>query len=673
MAQSKDDDTMKFLSRHKEEAHLAKDLLSCTICFDKFTQPRMLPCLHSFCEECLGQHITSTASRLSSRSQYFKCPQCRELTHLPDAGVTGFRRDFRICQVQDVLCGILKKRCIPGDNCDVCNETQKEWIIYCSDCSKHLCQDCSETHRKIEIFSTHKVSKKVKSYEVCKNHADEAARYLCVTCSMEVCTMCLLQCSTHRDHHIRELETGLQEYKLNLLKAQAKLQTKLSEAQDTKSHIDALRDRLAESKLHAEQDIRKRLDHIRQMLKKSECDVLNSTTDSYNKAMMRHKNVEADLEQLYEEMQHLEELVMDTLDAPTSPKLLELYKDMPLRINKLLLELDILHREASSMDSLIKFEPSGSKIRVGKIKIVQLPSGRAPEELCEHIKEDSSQLQLAQHAGETHKESRSHVQLMYKFGKAGVKGGEFNSPRDVCFLSDETIVVADCSNERLQRFRRNGLLINTIGDGKIKPWGVTGLQDGNIAITDNHSKRVRLFTPQGEAIASVGHFLCPCGIVQNKDGHLIVTDFFSTYVYILSTEGTPINEFAFRSVEERHACGVSRLAVLQNNNNIVVSDVSNRMIKMFSSDGAVLWKTLADDTLSCPQGIAVTNENALCVADAVLQNILWIDPSNGKLAGELLETEVEDPTGLAISPSGHLILTQIKFNAVLVFKIENNP
>ena len=35
------------------------DELTCPVCLDKFVDPKILPCLHSFCTECLKQIVTA--------------------------------------------------------------------------------------------------------------------------------------------------------------------------------------------------------------------------------------------------------------------------------------------------------------------------------------------------------------------------------------------------------------------------------------------------------------------------------------------------------------------------------------------------------------------------------------------------------------------------------------
>ncbi|XP_067649783.1 E3 ubiquitin-protein ligase TRIM56-like [Haliotis asinina] len=59
---------------------LDDDFFVCSICNDSFSDPRSLPCLHSFCHQCLQQHINYSAT-FSPPS--FLCPVCRGLVLVP--------------------------------------------------------------------------------------------------------------------------------------------------------------------------------------------------------------------------------------------------------------------------------------------------------------------------------------------------------------------------------------------------------------------------------------------------------------------------------------------------------------------------------------------------------------------------------------------------------------
>eukprot|EP00058_Branchiostoma_floridae_P002398 XP_002587886.1 hypothetical protein BRAFLDRAFT_87273 [Branchiostoma floridae] len=56
--------------------------LTCSICLELFTRPKMLPCQHTFCQSpCL--------ENLAVRGRALKCAVCRQQVRLPPQGVTG--------------------------------------------------------------------------------------------------------------------------------------------------------------------------------------------------------------------------------------------------------------------------------------------------------------------------------------------------------------------------------------------------------------------------------------------------------------------------------------------------------------------------------------------------------------------------------------------------------
>uniref|UniRef100_A0A0L8HG23 RING-type domain-containing protein n=1 Tax=Octopus bimaculoides TaxID=37653 RepID=A0A0L8HG23_OCTBM len=56
------------------------DMDLCPICLDEFRDPRVLPCQHSFCMQCLQNHVDSHKSDIF-RKGVFHCPSCRALTY----------------------------------------------------------------------------------------------------------------------------------------------------------------------------------------------------------------------------------------------------------------------------------------------------------------------------------------------------------------------------------------------------------------------------------------------------------------------------------------------------------------------------------------------------------------------------------------------------------------
>ena len=63
---------------------MATSVKTCSICQDELKDPRLLPCIHSFCLECLEQYC---ADKLPGDD--VPCPECRNEFSVPKTGVAG--------------------------------------------------------------------------------------------------------------------------------------------------------------------------------------------------------------------------------------------------------------------------------------------------------------------------------------------------------------------------------------------------------------------------------------------------------------------------------------------------------------------------------------------------------------------------------------------------------
>jgi len=72
------------------EAHV-RDMIQCSICLEDFNDPKSLPCLHTFCLECLRSHC-----RDKLPGDELLCPVCRKGCLVPEAGISAFPLNFFI-------------------------------------------------------------------------------------------------------------------------------------------------------------------------------------------------------------------------------------------------------------------------------------------------------------------------------------------------------------------------------------------------------------------------------------------------------------------------------------------------------------------------------------------------------------------------------------------------
>lgn len=63
--------------------------LTCSVCYSLFSDPRVLPCSHTFCKTCLDNLLQVSVNYSIWRPLRLplKCPNCRSVVELPPTGI----------------------------------------------------------------------------------------------------------------------------------------------------------------------------------------------------------------------------------------------------------------------------------------------------------------------------------------------------------------------------------------------------------------------------------------------------------------------------------------------------------------------------------------------------------------------------------------------------------
>ncbi|XP_069103652.1 transcription intermediary factor 1-beta-like [Argopecten irradians] len=128
-------------------------LLECPICLERLQQPKSLPCLHSFCQECLGTYIDKEISEKSVSGTSFPCPICRRTTspvnHAEPKEKWAEHFPTNVV-IQDLI--QLKEHsselpyCKPCQTKGILTNPAKFW---CKMMNIHFCENCKEQHHDI--------------------------------------------------------------------------------------------------------------------------------------------------------------------------------------------------------------------------------------------------------------------------------------------------------------------------------------------------------------------------------------------------------------------------------------------------------------------------------------------------------------------------------------------
>ena len=132
------------------------DIRKCSICVDNFRTPKIIPCFHTFCRDCLLTYVERVL-----KNGKFNCPICRTVIENPKKGVDGFQTNFYIEEItKDVETPPKPKHEAYHPLVEIkegrCGRHEGEKLsIYCEDCNVPCCRDCKieahDGHRSVKL------------------------------------------------------------------------------------------------------------------------------------------------------------------------------------------------------------------------------------------------------------------------------------------------------------------------------------------------------------------------------------------------------------------------------------------------------------------------------------------------------------------------------------------
>ena len=286
----------------------AEGRLECPICLEEFTDPRMLPCLHTMCRHCIE-------SLVSALGQKVRCPTCRNECQVPTEGVCGFPKNFFLNDMKELLQELNKLRTGGAgrtehrecDNAKHDNKAHGTVTVFCPDCAEFYCETCATYHKTFVATRDHvlrpaadvegSTALAVKAQErnlKCGEHPDKLLNFYCDTCNVLICTTCFLL--THKQHKCRDLKVVGEEY-------QKKLEELIYVAE---VHVSTVRRQLEELKAYphsiqrdtnkARQEVKQAANEIRDLATKREQYLLQEIQDVEQKALTEVTSAQEDAE-----------------------------------------------------------------------------------------------------------------------------------------------------------------------------------------------------------------------------------------------------------------------------------------------------------------------------------------------------------------------------------------
>ena len=696
--------------------HNLREEVSCPVCTNIYTDPKHLPCLHTFCLQCLKQW-----HRTSHGRDTIRCPKCQALSRVPESGdLKDLPTSFYLNGLIDVLaikeCKTTQVRC---GNCD----KKSSESSYCFQCCVFWCEECVIGHNIIRSNKDHRVLAlkdfQDKDYEdvmkrpaFCPNeeHNKEELKYFCKNCEAPVCQMCVTV--EHGGHSIKLIKEEAERQKIkmkSLIEIQRRnLQAKMYAI----SQLDEDCAKLIQQGEDVKRDVQTFVDNLTAVIEVKKQNIFSAVEKETNKSLERVTKQKNEIERQMTVIKSSLEKADKLLTRNTNAEIVQLKKLLGT-IFEGVDQTEPTDRDPEGLPARLVFvgnQKMLDTVSIEEIGTLQMPQqtkasqsvaeGKGLEEgivNCEaqfvlttrnaegrqcYNERDNVTVEICDEQG---RECATEVRI--NDNKDGLYQISY-SPRDpgrykVTVKINGEHVRGSSFNVQVKpflftpvlSFGKEGFSIGMFNG----PWGVAVNARDEIAVTDCFNHRVQIFNSDGKYLRSFGRqgdkegeFKYPKGIAFHNSGNIFVADNSNHRIQIFSGVGEYGGTFGGNGSLDNQLYNPCCLSV-DSDGNIIVADAGNKLIKIFSPDGKFLMKIGAVQgsfaypihCVQCDRYLIVSDNNAHCIkVFDRLGNFQYKFGKQGEGDGEFTF-----PLCLSVNKSGQVLVCDAGNNRIQVFEL----
>jgi len=269
------------------------DMTECPICTEVYTDPRVLPCGHTFCLKCIEE-----CGKGKLPGQKVACPLCRKEFTLPSNGVSDLPKNFfvtnflgmkELTRVESKTSGC--EACSGGDATEV-----KVATVYCVECRQKLCQDCEEAHRKFNVTRRHQrvelgdeLLSLILPSDTCEKHLGKYLEIYCFNCELVICMMCYI--NIHSKHNCSDVNEVADELREQMTTDVGKITSAVDRCREMLESLEKEKDKFVDKVKKTGVEISEKAEQLKQMIDVHKEKLMNELSSMKHKRMTEIDNL----------------------------------------------------------------------------------------------------------------------------------------------------------------------------------------------------------------------------------------------------------------------------------------------------------------------------------------------------------------------------------------------
>ena len=666
------------------------DELSCSVCMCTYTDPKQLPCLHSFCLNCLNG-----IQRTSGVHGKITCPECRRQFQIPGSGnPSELPTNFRINSLLDVLA--IKECSTANVKCGNCDKRSAQ-TLYCFQCCSFWCEECILGHNIIRTNKEHKTlalkhfqdqdfEAVLKRPAFCqkKHHEKEELKFFCKSCKVAICNTCAV--TLHEGHGKMPSQEAADARKIQINSMITSLKDKMVEKRKEVEQLNQKSMEVQAQVADVKSQVQTNVDQMIAIIEARKQDVFDAVDDQANKSLetlsRKKGKVENQVKIIESAIEQTESLMKRNFSTEilgfneTFDKILEEQESQGNRDNECIPRFSFTKSE--KLSNVLNSEG------IGNVKTV---FSETKSQQSEAKGKESSKV-ISGNKGANVPDSPLKAQLQTRsyrpvlsFGQEGKSIGMLKYPLGVAVSDRDEIAVTELCNSRVSVFSSDGTHLRSFGregqkNGEFnQPSGIAFDSVGNIVVADCYNHRVQLFDRNGKFLRKFGKYGTlhklknPEGLSINGNGHIVVTDRENKLIKIFTSSGEYLRKFggAGALVEPYHC--------IQHSQYFIVSDYGDDSIKMFDLEGKFISKFgkqgNKDGEFNEPCYLSINKQGLLMVCDAGNHRVQVFELT-GKFVTKFGtegsgKGEFNYPVSTACLSDGRIVVSDVKNDRVQIF------